>query len=155
MDFEERIQEIRDKCFITKYENMKSSCTDENIKMKITDILTNNILVKEHKKNKLNNTEIHSNIFERLYQIDTLIFKQSWNNLHEIHKIMKITEYIELLKHKYKLGNIDIIRDSLIEDVKNKKLNGKSKLLYDSLNGKIISITCLKIDEEQCTITYK
>ena len=155
MNFENNIEEIRDHCYIAKYENIKQDCMDKNIIMKITDILMNHKLAKEINLQKIEEKKINTNILERLSSIDTIIFKRPWSNLPEIHKVMKINEYIEMLKYKYNLDDIDHIKDKLLEDVKDKKLNSKGKLTYDSINGQIIFIKDLKIDEEKCTISYK
>lgn len=74
--------------------------------------------------------------------IDNFYYKKPWNKLNIIHKKIKIKEYVNnliLTKQKKK-----ILVDKLINLLNNKKLNKKNDVDYDTLNGKIITITILK-----------
>lgn len=74
---------------------------------------------------------------------DEDIYKKPWVKLNSIHKILKIKEYvnnlyIELEEDRNKL-KID-----LINMIKNKKLTKKEMVIYDDVNGKVISLTSLQ-----------
>tara|TARA_Y100000590_G_C15599366_1_gene969370 strand:- start:549 stop:1043 length:495 start_codon:yes stop_codon:yes gene_type:complete len=74
--------------------------------------------------------------------IDDYYYKKPWNKLNIVHKKIKVREYINnlmLTKQKKK-----ILIDKLINLLNNKKLNKKNDVDYDTLNGKIITISILK-----------
>jgi hypothetical protein len=70
------------------------------------------------------------------------LYLKSWNKLTLIHKIIKIKEFVTNLN----INNIEekeILKEKLIELIKNKNLIKNNKINYDSAKGKIISISCL------------
>lgn len=71
------------------------------------------------------------------------LYKKSWSKLNSIHKILKIKEFVNNLNIKSDVEK-QIIKDKLIELVKNKTLTKKGKIIYDEINGKIISIPDLQ-----------
>ena len=100
---------------------------------------------------KLNNnisTATESEPIPQVQQINTTdnhteLYKKPWNKLNQIHKILKIKEFIN------SLTNIDVnernnLKDKLIGLIKNKVLSKKEKINYDENNGKIISLLNLE-----------
>lgn len=71
------------------------------------------------------------------------LYKKSWSKLNSIHKILKIKEFVNNLNIKSDIEK-QILKDKLIELVKNKTLTKKGKIIYDEINGKIISIPNLQ-----------
>ena len=70
------------------------------------------------------------------------LYLKPWNKLTLIHKIIKIKEFVTNLN----INNIEekeILKEKLIELIKNKNLIKNNKINYDSAKGKIISISCL------------
>jgi len=73
---------------------------------------------------------------------DDYIYKKEWNKLNNIHKIIKIKEYINNLP----INNTekDTLKSQLISLVKSKKITKKSSVVYDIVNCRIINIPCLE-----------
>lgn len=77
-------------------------------------------------------------------QSDNYLYKKPWNKLAQIHKIIKIKQYV-----KIQLGITDkkyekLLINELIGYVKNKILSKKKAVNYDLNKEKIISIPNLK-----------
>lgn len=89
------------------------------------------------------------NLDEYTKDMDIITFDRPWNKLKELHKIMKINEFVEKLD--YKTANISperiaknkqYIKAELIDGLKTKKfLKNKSVIEYDQHKMCIISIT--------------
>lgn len=75
-------------------------------------------------------------------------FDRPWNKLKEIHKIMKINEFVDNLEYKPKkisaekiTKNKQYLKDEIIDGLKTKKfLKNKSVIEYDQHKMSIISI---------------
>ena len=74
---------------------------------------------------------------------DNDIYKKSWTKLNNIHKIIKIKEFVNNIKFDNE-NNRNKLKDELVELIKNKTLTKKNKIKYDDVNGKIISLTNLQ-----------
>jgi len=74
---------------------------------------------------------------------DDYLYKKPWTKLTAIHKIIKIKEFVNQLLIDNE-NDKQILKDILIEMVKNKTLTKKDDVLYDSNSCKIISITRLQ-----------
>jgi hypothetical protein len=74
---------------------------------------------------------------------DNEIYKKSWTKLNNIHKIIKIKEFVNNIKFDNE-NNRNKLKDELVELIKNKTLTKKNKIKYDEENGKIISLTNLQ-----------
>ena len=118
-----------------------------------------NNLLKQAKKNKLdasiikkkindlneddlNDDTITNTETDRTFS-DDYVYKKSWNKLNNVHKIIKIREFVNKLlidneKDKNKL------KKKLITLVKNKSITKKKSVNYDSVNGRIVSIPILE-----------
>jgi len=87
-------------------------------------------------------TETTSAIFSENTNCEEFYYKKPWNKLNIIHKKIKIKEFVNKLiiksDEKQKLNK------KLINLLNDKKLNKKDDVDYDSINGKIISISILK-----------
>jgi hypothetical protein len=71
------------------------------------------------------------------------LYKKPWNKLNQVHKILKIKEFINSLTN-IDVNEKDKLKDKLIELIKNKVLSKKEKINYDENNGKIISLLNLE-----------
>ena len=76
------------------------------------------------------------------------LYKKPWNKLNQIHKILKIKEFINTISN-IKANEKDKLKNELIELVKNKILSKKEKVDYDENNGKIISIFNLQYKDNK------
>ena len=74
--------------------------------------------------------------------IDYLYLKP-WSKLTQIHKIIKIKEFVNNLDITI-VSEKDILKDKLIDQIKEKKT--KNKINYDESKGKILSISNLSFD---------
>jgi hypothetical protein len=83
-------------------------------------------------------TQSHSMIFA-----DEEFYKKPWTKLNPIHKVLKLKEFINNLKDVSGKDKEEL-KDRAVELVKLKVLTKKEKVDYDSVNGKILSITNLE-----------
>ena len=97
---------------------------------------TNNTIIKENKED-----ESTKNIFQ---QNNEYMYKKPWNKLSEVHKIIKIKEYVTnqlgIIDKKYEN---ELIKN-LTKYIKDKILSKKKSVNYDMYKAKIISIPSLK-----------
>lgn len=74
--------------------------------------------------------------------VEDFYYKKPWNKLQEVHKIIKMREFIDMLmcskEDAYK------IKKRLEKMIKDKRLTKKGTVLYDEKNGKVVSIPILK-----------
>ena len=83
--------------------------------------------------------------------LDKLTYSWPWNKLREIHKILKIKEFVGNLKYSDKMdkdlveNNRTYIINQLIFGLRNKKFNkNKSEIDYDSKEMIINTISCIE-----------
>lgn len=137
------------------------------------DIINENIektylnnLLKYGQKNNLDTSEINKKLSENnLVQTEVLtetendteviysddfIFKKKWNKLNNIHKKIKIKQFINKLKIED--SNKKELINSLLLLIDKKHLTKKNSVNYDSLNGRIISIPNLKCTNDKYII---
>lgn len=97
---------------------------------------THNTIIKENKEEENN-----KNIFQ---QNNEYMYKKPWNKLSEVHKIIKIKEYVTnqlgIIDKKYEN---ELIK-KLTKYIKDKILSKKKSVNYDMYKAKIISIPSLK-----------
>lgn len=90
--------------------------------------------------NKIVNEPINNN---EIKYSDDYLYKKPWAKLTNIHKVIKIKEFIsKLLINDEK--DKDELKQKLIDMVKNKQLSKKEIVNYDSINGRIIAIMILE-----------
>lgn len=139
MDSNEKINKILNFTRDMFLENIKEGCDNEYYKSKVNDIITY-FKFKNKEPNEVNLYE--SNIQNRLGKVDNYIFQKPWNKLSKDCKKIKMNEFID----NYFLDNTknyDKIKQKILNDLKNNKLNSASKVNYDSLNFEIISLSNL------------
>lgn len=83
---------------------------------------------------------------------DDYIYKKAWNKLNNIHKIIKIKEYINNLP--ITTTEKDTLKVELISLVKSKRITKKSSVVYDIVNCRIINISCLEFKGGKYVIKY-
>ena len=88
--------------------------------------------------NSSSETDNHKQIFA-----DGDLYKKSWQKLNSIHKILKVKEFVNNLKMNSEKDKIKL-KDKLVELIKEKKLTKKENVIYDEINGKIISLPNLQ-----------
>jgi hypothetical protein len=92
-----------------------------------------------------------NNIFSE--NIDYLFLKP-WNKLNQIHKVIKIKEFINNLQSPINLKKEEKekLKEDLLTLIKNKK---KNKILYDESKGNIISISALSFVNNKYIVEEK
>lgn len=139
---------IKNKLDLIYYNNIKNyiikNNTYDNNKW-IDQVINYNKITIENNDNIISSESINkdSDVQNELVEYDNNLYKKPWIKLNIIHKFLKIKEYINDLN----ITNTDekeTLIELLINLVKNKLLTKKKKVLYDEINGKIISITELK-----------
>ena len=96
------------------------------------------------------------NMDEYVKDMDIYIFSRPWIRLKEIHKTMKIKEFIEGLVYSKKLKestiakNKEYLKKEICLGVKTKKF-GKHKSIidYDEKNMNILSISCIDYNKKK------
>ena len=106
---------------------------------KLNGIVNNNTESQLVKKNE--NIILNKNNDENLY-------KKPWSKLNAIHKIIKIKEFVNNIKFENE-NDKEKLKDELVNLVKTNILTKKDKIIYDSDNGKIISIKNLQYKDEK------
>tara|TARA_A100001015_G_scaffold320028_1_gene444944 strand:+ start:862 stop:1305 length:444 start_codon:yes stop_codon:yes gene_type:complete len=71
------------------------------------------------------------------------LYKKAWNKLSNVHKIIKLKEFVKKLPIKKDEDVKELIK-TLNYLVKKKKLTRKDQVNYDSINGQVISIPNLQ-----------
>jgi len=118
----------------TYYENLIEYCEKngidcDNYKTELVEnkkIISTNIVESEKEEDMYN---------------DDYLYRKPWNRLTEIHKIIKIREFVEKLNCSDE--NINNLKKILEKMVYEKKLTKKNTVVYDSKEGHIISIPIL------------
>jgi hypothetical protein len=82
----------------------------------------------------------------------TLLYKKPWTKLNLIHKKLKIKEFVNELKFTSE-DYRNKLRDDLLNLLEIKVLNKKDKIIYDNINGKIISL--IDLDYKNGNYYYK
>lgn len=109
-----------------------------------------------HYDNLGNKQEIKKmNLDEYVKNIDISTFSRPWNKLKEIHKCMKIKEFIDSLEYNKKVRaskitkNRAYLKEEICAGLKTKKF-GKHKTIvdYDQENMNILSISCIDYDKK-------
>ena len=74
---------------------------------------------------------------------DDYLYQKTWIKLTPIHKIIKIKEFVNMLLINDE-NEKQLLKDKLVNMIKNKTLTKKEAVMYDSVKGKIISIVDLQ-----------
>lgn len=122
----------------------KNNINKDHLEKKIISLKSqkqiNKTLTKTTSNQSLNNAT------ESPQYSDDYLYQKPWTKLTAIHKIIKIKEYVNSLLIKTESDKL-ILKEKLVELVKNKILTKKEAVLYDSTKGKIISIPTLEYKE--------
>ena len=118
----------------TYYENLIEYCEKNGI-----DCNNYKTELVENKK-IISSNIVESEKEEDMYN-DDYLYRKPWNRLTEIHKIIKIREFVGKLNCSDE--NINNLKKILEKMVYEKKLTKKNTVVYDSKEGHIISIPIL------------
>ena len=79
---------------------------------------------------------------------DENLYNKPWSKLNAIHKIIKIKEFVNNIKIENEIDK-EKLKDELVNLIKTNVLTKKDKIIYDSENGKIISIKNLQYKDNK------
>ncbi len=128
-----KIESIEDIISNLKQTNNITSSDTEN-----RQIVNNSKYSTENVLNKENSELTSENEFS-----DDYLYKKPWTKLSNIHKIIKIKEFVQkLIVHEEE--DRDRLKESLVNLVNKKVLTKKDMVKYDALNARIIGIPNLK-----------
>ena len=91
----------------------------------------------------INNIEPLLTIESDIIYSDEYIYKKPWNKLNNIHKIIKLKEFINTL-HFDDIEMKKTLQIKLINMIKDKTLTKTTDINYDIVNGSIIAIPMLQ-----------
>ena len=91
----------------------------------------------------INNIEPLLTIESDIIYSDEYIYKKPWNKLNNIHKIIKLKEFINTL-HFDDIEMKKTLQIKLINMIKDKTLTKNADINYDSVNGSIVAIPMLQ-----------
>lgn len=97
------------------------------------------------------------NLDDYAKDMDIIVFNLPWDKLREIHKTMKIEEYISKLDYPKQKSSKDkinknklFLKDEIISGLKNKKFaKNKSTVDYDQVKMEITSISCVVYNKKR------
>ena len=121
------------------YNSLNTTLSKNNVEV---DWLKEHIIKLDNPTNPSSDTKEEINTSEKINDDDNL-YKKSWSKLNAIHKIIKIKEFVNNIKFENE-NNREKLKDELVSLVKLKVLTKKDKIIYDDVNGKIISIKNLQ-----------
>lgn len=155
MSNKEYIQKVLLNIKLERYDNIKKWCSNDEYKEDINNVINK---LKQDIKN-INNVsqvkqKVDSDIQERLSKMDDYIYKKAWSRLNIEQKKVKLLEYLDTNLLGCSNENIKELKKVLLEALKQKKLNKKGKVSYDSKSGIILSLEDLYYDEEEKVYEY-
>tara|TARA_B100000900_G_C20457954_1_gene665953 strand:- start:152 stop:679 length:528 start_codon:yes stop_codon:yes gene_type:complete len=113
--------------------NITSSETENRQIVNNSKSITDNVFHKENSESVSENNEFS----------DDYLYKKPWTKLSNIHKIIKIKEFVQKLIIN-KDEDREKLKESLVNLVNKKVLTKKDMVKYDALNARIIGIPNLK-----------
>jgi hypothetical protein len=133
---------------ITSLETIIKNIKDSNNSITSSD--TENRQLLNNSENKFNVDSSEKNIDINDYS-DDYLYKKPWTKLSNIHKIIKLKEFVQKLIISNDEDR-DKLKESLINLVNKKLLTKKDTVKYDSLNARIIGIPNLKFSNGKYNI---
>ena len=126
---------IKENLYIKYLNNLCNSCIKQSINYSYLQNIINDLKKNENIITVFENNTETDGMSEKI----DYLYTKPWSKLNQIHKIIKIKEFI---------NNLDItdlekenLKDDLIQIIKEKKK--KNKIIYDDIKGKILSISTL------------
>ena len=142
MDEEIIINKILKDNLLVFLKNAKEDCQDKNYYDKICKLIS---YYENKNKNVKKINTYESDINKRLSIIDNFAYKKSWNKLNKQQRLIKLNNFLNNFIKEDALNSV-IIKEKILNDFENNKLNCNNLVNYDSLKCKINSITNLNYD---------
>jgi hypothetical protein len=141
------LENIQTNLKIKYYNNLVFACNKSSIKCDKINNLLNNLTTVQNEEIDVTVTANETVVSENT----DYLYLKPWTKLNVIHKIIKIKEFVNSLNIKDKKEE-DILKEKIIEIIKDKILSKKNKINYDSTKGNIISISCLSFNNDKFEI---
>lgn len=153
---------LRNRMQLKYYSNLIKYCKKSNSKYeiflkkykdlnKLDETLTESENIKisnsEEKKNDLSNKNDSSESQEVIYS-DDYLYKRPWTKLSNVHKIIKLKEFISKLLIDDQ-SEKDNLKNQIVKLVNCKILTKKDKVKYDSIKGRVIAIPMLSYKDNK------
>jgi len=106
----------------------------------------NNIITKTNSSETPQNTDVSYS--------DDYLYKKPWAKLSNIHKIIKLKEFISKLLINDK-DEMEILKNKITKLVQDKTLTKKDKVKYDDIKGRVIAIPILTFKNGKYQINQK
>jgi len=151
MDYEKHFGEVILNQEKVMLKHMLEDCKSKNEIVLIEDVLT---YILHKNKPMIVQNKIKSDIQERLSKVDEFLFKRPWNKLDPIHKKQKLEEYLQNYLFEASEENLNEIKEKIMNNFNNKKLNSLKKVNYDPISTLILSIDGLNYDTSNCEYSY-
>jgi hypothetical protein len=147
-----RVENITKKLEIKYLNDLKKRLNEEESDYYLTE-LTDKINSYHTDKNESNENIIvkksrHTNIYEN---VDQYMFKRAWNRLPEVHKLIKIKEYVNKSLIIYDKEKKEKLLKIMFSAIRAKQLTRKGSVIYDPIKGRVISVPNLKYNKKEET----
>ena len=145
-----KIQKNTNKFF---YNNLLKISKKKKLKL---DFLENKINDLDKDISSISETELltKNEIIKKVVYSDDYLYKKPWTRISTIHKVIKVKEFVNKLQI-IDQNNKEFIESKIISLIKSKILTKKDKVIYDKINGKIISIPDLSFNKGKYDINLK
>lgn len=113
------------------------------------------LLVASKNVNTAKETSIKQKKQEIFDEMNKYVYKKQWNKLNNIHKIIKIKEYVEEKYINVTKKQKELIIQSLVSRIDAGTFNTKRYVIYDPSAEKILNIPALVVDIDKNTVEIK
>jgi hypothetical protein len=136
-------------CWLMYFDEYKKENYDKIIEEESKSNLRTVKINYEYNNRYSNPNNIKVNTAELNEYLDTYVYQKPWGRLKNVHKNIKIKEYVNSLKYPDDLDENKInenklhLNKKLSEFIENKDYKQKDYIKYDEDNGKILDISCV------------
>lgn len=117
---------------------------DINIRKKIQNQITSPKETESPLKKNISSQSLNTLSETSPSYSDDYLYQKPWTKLTQIHKVIKIKEFVNTKLNITDEKEKQELRDKLVEKIKNKELTKKETVNYDSVKGMVISIPKLE-----------
>lgn len=144
------IEKLSNNLEIKYYKNIINYCKKSNIEHikfenKLKQMKNLELSISESETvESVNENENKNNTSEskEIVYSDDYLYKRKWTKLSNVHKIIKVKEFVSKLLIDDK-NDKDNLKNELIDLIKTRYLTKKDKVKYDETKGKVIAIPIL------------
>lgn len=133
---------------IKYYKNIINYCKKSNIEHikfenKFKQLKNLEISVSESETvESVNENKNNTSESKEIVYSDDYLYKRKWTKLSNVHKIIKVKEFVSKLLIDDK-NDKDNLKNELVKLIKNRYLTKKDQVKYDETRGKVIAIPIL------------